>query len=121
MLDFFRDIALEIGGIDSKSAKEQREEKRENKKKNRFIFSKSAKVFCFFFGIVYLFIAGLNIVQMKQTGSADLLEILRLVVLTALDIGTMVCLAIGKKKAEIVALILVVLFLVVQYYSMVLM
>lgn len=120
MFDFFRDIALEVGGIDSKAAKEERREKAENKRKERFIFSKTAKVVAFAFGVFYLLIAGLNVSMMKQTGNVDLVGIVRFSVLTICDIAAMICLAIGKKKTEIAALILIVLFIIGQYFSVIL-
>ena len=120
MFDFFRDIALEMSGIDSKAAKEEREEKREEKRKQRFIFSRSAKVITFVFGILYLIVAGLNIAMMKQSGTMEFVSIIRFSLLTICDIAAMVCLAIGKKKTEIAALILIFVFLIGQYFTVVL-
>ena len=120
MFDFFRDIALEMSGIDSKSAQEQREEKREEKRKNRFIFSKSAKGIVFIFGVFYLIVVWLNVSVMKQSGSFEIASLIRFAVLSICDIAAMVCLVIGKKKAEIIALVLIFLFLVGQYFSLIL-
>lgn len=120
MFDFFRDIALEMSGIDSKSAQEQREEKKEEKRKNRFIFSRSVKVIVFVFGVLYLVVAGINVSIMKQSDSMEIASLIRFAVLTICDIAAMVCLVVGNKKAEIIALILILLFLVGQYFSVIL-
>ena len=53
MFDFFRDMVLELCGVDSENAEKQRKEKREAKRKDRFIFSQSVKVLVYVFGILY--------------------------------------------------------------------
>lgn len=117
MFDFFRDMALELCGVDSENAEKQRKEKREAKRKDRFIFSQSVKVLVYVFGILYLIVGGFTISVAKTNGALNALMILRFVALTLLDVSSIVCLATGKKKAEIVALILIIFFVLIQYFT----
>lgn len=117
MFDFFRDIALELSGVDSKGAEQQRKDKLDEKRKDRFIFSKGAKVLVYIFGVLYLVAGATTISLAKTSGALNALMILRFIALTLLDVSSVVCLAIGKKKTEIVALILIVLFVLIQYFT----
>lgn len=125
MFDFFRDIVLEAQGIDSSAAAKERSEKRKVKKflkkKERYIFSKGVKVLVYVFGIMYLIIAGLGLLAMKEAGILNVYHLIRSVFLVSCDIAALACLATGKKKAEVIALILVVVFLITLYFSMLLM
>lgn len=120
MFDFFRDMALELCGVNSKDAEQQRKEKQEAKRKDRFIFSQSVKVLVYIFGVLYLIVGATTISLAKVNGALNALMILRFIVLTLLDVSSLVCLATGKKKAEIGALVLIALFLLMQYFTMVL-
>ena len=117
MFDFFRDIALELSGVDSKDAERQRKEKQEEKRKDRFIFSHGVKVLVYIFGVLYLITGATAITVAKTNGALNALMILRFIALTLLDVSSVVCLATGKKKAEIVALILIVMFVLIQYFT----
>lgn len=117
MFDFFRDVILEASGIDSDAAAEERNAKREARKKDRFIFSVGAKVMAFILGIIYLIIAWFGIAAGAKSGSLDAFKIIRFVFLSGCDIACLVCLAVGKKKTEIAALILMILFVVGQYFT----
>lgn len=125
MFDFLRDIVLEAQGIDSIAAAKERSERREVKKalekKERFIFSKAVKVLVYIFGILYLIITGFGLLAMKEAGVLSIYHLFRSIFLVGCDITAIVCLAIGKKKAEIVALILILVFLITLYFTMLLM
>ena len=116
MFDFFRDMVLEARGIDSEAAAEQRKGKKEPEHRERFIFSRSTKGIIFILGILYLVMGGMQIVVMKgQDGIA--LFMLQFVLLSILDISALVCLLLRNKKAEIAALILVIVFVVMKYLT----
>lgn len=117
MFDFFRDMILEASGIDSKAAAEERKERKEAAKKERFIFSKGAKVIVYVMGAIYLAVAWIGMAAMIQAGTMDAFRIIRFIFLVGCDIASIICLAIGKKKTEIAALILIILFVVSQYFS----
>ena len=114
MFDFFRDMALEARGLDSEAAEKERKEKREQKRKDRFVFSGSAKGIVFFFGILYFVVGGFQMSVIK--GQENILfPVLKFLFLSAVDIAALVCLLLRKKKAEIAALVLVIIFFVVMY------
>lgn len=117
MFDFFRDMYFEYRGVDSNAAKEERENKLKEKKKDKFIFSKSSKVIVFVLGILYLIIAWFNVATMKEIGALNAYKVIRLLFLTSCDIASLVCLAISKKKTEIAALILILVFVLTQYFT----
>lgn len=115
--DLLRDITLEMMGIDSKLAEREREEKkqiRENKKNEKFIFSKKTKAIIFIFGILYLVIGGFNMRYIKGHENV-VLVILKFILLSAVDIVGLICLAIGKRKTEIAAFVLVIIFIFAMY------
>lgn len=94
---------------------------RRRRRKETFIFSRGAKVMAFVLGILYLLIAGFSVLAMKEAGALTAYRAFRFVLLAGCDIASLVCLAIGKKKTEIAALILIVLFVVTQYFTTLLM
>lgn len=120
MFDFFRDIYLELNGVDSDAAEKERQAKKEQKRKERFIFSGSAKVVAFILGILYLLLAGSSLSLLIESGSLDVFKIIRYVFLILCDIAALVCLAIKKKKTELAALIVMIIFILVQYFTMIL-
>lgn len=118
MFDFFKEIYLEAKGVDVKALNDEKKREREEKKKNKLIFSTSTKIIIYVFGILYLFVAGVSIVLLKESGSLDLYNVIRFIFISLCDIAALICLAVGKKKTEIAALILIVLFMITQYFSM---
>lgn len=90
---------------------------RRRRRKETFLFSWGAKVMVFALGILYLLVAGFGVLTMKEAGALSAYRIIRFVLLAGCDIASLVCLAIGKKKTEIAALILIVLFGVAQYFT----
>lgn len=121
MFEFFRDMALEFSGIDSKAADEERKEKKEMKKKDRYIFSTGMKVLVWVVGVLYLVVVAMSIYFMKQAGAIDILNILRYIVMVSIDVAAMICLAIGNKKTEIAAVILIPVFILLLYFGTLLM
>lgn len=125
MFDFFRDIVLEAQGIDSSAAAKERSERQKEekmlRKKQRIIFSKGAKILIFIFGILYLIVAGFGIVAMKQSMALNVYQLIRSITLISCDIAALICLIVNKKKAEVAALILIIVFLIAQYFTMLLM
>lgn len=119
-IDVIRDATLEANGIDSQKARLQREQKKLDKKKKKYIFSGKMKVLIFVVGILYLGIGVLNLVTLKSAGGLDFLSVLRIILLSALDIACLVCLGSRKKKGEVIALILIIVFVLAQYISLVL-
>jgi len=119
MFDFFRDILLESQGIDSDKAQREKQGKREQKKLARFIFSRSAKTFIYIVGGFYIALAVFNIVSLWGTESK--LSIVKYVFLSLVDLSILVSLAINKKRSEIYALIVIVVFLILLYVSIYLM
>lgn len=117
MFDFFRDIILEASGIDPVAAAEVRSERKKAKKMERYIFSRGAKIIVFVFGVLYLVITWFSMKVMKDSGTLSALYLIRYIFLIACDIASLVCLAIGKKKAEVAALVLIVVFVVTQYFT----
>ena len=119
MFDFFKDLYYELNGIDSNAVAEERKNKLIEKRKNRFIFSTKAKIIVVVFGILYLVIMGLNVAGLKETGGLSVGFVLRTLLLVAVDISCLVCLLIGKKKMEIAALILIIVFVITQYLTII--
>lgn len=115
MFDFFRDIALEISGIDSQTIKQNRANKKELEKRKKYIFSNSTKGIIYFLGVLYLIMGGLSIWAIKGSGRHIGLAVLKYVFLSIVDVSALICLALRKNKAEIIALILIVTFVVVMY------
>lgn len=116
MFDFFRDIALEMNGIDSEHAEREREKIKRKKKEENFIFSRRTKVIIFIFGILYLIIGAINITYIKEQENI-IPYVLKIVFLSAVDISGLICLATGKRKAEVAALILIIVFMAVMYIT----
>ena len=116
MFDWFRDVAEEMGGIDSEAAKKERLAKKEKAKLNRFIFTKTSRAIVIAVGVLYLVSAGSVIIGMKATGYIAPL-IVKFAVLSIVDIGVIVSLITGKKKGEIAALIGCFIFIVILYLS----
>ena len=75
------------------------------------------KVLVYIFGALYLVAGATTISLAKTSGALNALMILRFIALTLLDVSSVVCLTTGKKKAEIVALILIVMFVLILYFT----
>lgn len=116
MFEYFRDIYLESQGIDCLAAEKIRNEKKEIKRLERYLFTKKMKALVIVLGIIYLAIAGGNLYALK--GSSDMwLVYLRYGGLSALDIAICMALIFGKKKGEIVAIIGIFIFILINYLA----
>lgn len=114
MLDFFKDTYLEMSGVDTQKLKKEREEKK--KKEERYIFSKKIRILTIILGIIYLFIAGSEIVILASY-SGSIMFILKILFQILIDIAAIVCLVLKKKEYEKIALVLIILFFMVGYLS----
>lgn len=114
MFDFFRDIALEISGIDSQEIEQKRRDKKELKKKNKYIFSNSTKGIIYFFGILYFF-TGSTSIALSSGSSQMWFAVIKFVFLSVIDVAALVCLSMKKKKMEKIALVLIAIFVIVMY------
>lgn len=122
MFDFFRDMALEAMGKDSVEEERKRKEKRELERKKYCIFSRNTRIVIFAFGILYLVMGGTSLFASRQsmvgvTVGIGVFKYIKYAFLSAIDVAAMVCLLTGKKKAEIAALVLVIIFVVFMYVS----
>lgn len=113
MFDIFRDIMLEAKGIDCELAEKDRLQKKKEKEKDKIIFSKSVKVVICVFSLFFIVTSLLQIPVLIKTGSVVFL--IRSIVQIITAIATMICLKIHKKKSEIVAIVLIVVFFLLQY------
>ena len=125
MFDFFKEMTLELFGTDSDSVREIEKEKAEEKRKSRFIFSKTTKVVVYVLGVLYLAIGGfgiyvsLQVAKLTQdaTAGSNIWRYVKYGFLSLIDIAAMSCLFSGKKKGEIVALVLILVFVVTMYFT----
>lgn len=111
MLDFFRDIALEIVGIDSERIRQNYKNKKENSK--GYVFSNGTKKIIYLMGIIYLIIGGLSVWSVRFSGQIQ--SIVKFAFLSVIDVAVLICLSVKSKKAEIISLILIVFFIVIMY------
>ena len=117
MFDFFEDVYLELKGDDSTAVEREEKAEREKKREEKFIFSRNAKIIIFILGILYLIMAGFNVTTLKETGGLNIFKILRFILLILLDVCGLVCLIIKDKRAEISALIFIIIFVLTQYFT----
>lgn len=120
MFDFFRDMGLELMG---KNSDEEARKRKEKKEQERIIFSKGVKRLIYIFGILYIVMGGFSLAASiqyaKVTGYATygVLQTVKFIFLSGVDIAAMVCLMNGKKKTEIAGAILVIIFVVCMYLA----
>ena len=116
MFDWFVDTAMELRGIDVNARKKLKEEKIRLEKENQYIFSKKIKILIIGMGILHLLMTGSVILATKGAGLSSG-YILKSIFLCIMDIATILALLIGKKKGEIVAVVLVIIFIATMYIS----
>lgn len=116
MFDFFKDLYLERSGLDLEKVNEERKKKEEEKRKNRYIFSSGAKRTIIIFGLFYLIISYYGIYTLIKTRNINLL-LIKFIVLSVIDLCGIVNLYINKKKNEIIALICLIIFFVINVIS----
>ena len=112
MFDFFRDVYLEMQGIDSAEAEKERKEKKREKNADRILLPKSIKVTVYVMGVVFLI---LQATQIKFTAAKGITSCFITAGLCALAVAAMVLISIRKKQTEIVGTVLVVLFIFLMY------
>lgn len=116
MFDFFKDLYLERSGLDLEKVNEERKKKEKEKRKNRYIFSSGAKRTIIIFGLFYLIISYYGIYTLIKTRNINLL-LIKFIVLSVIDLCGIVNLYINKKKNEIIALICLIIFFVINVIS----
>lgn len=119
MFEFFRYMTDELSGIDTEAAykekKEKEERERECEKENRIIFSKKAKKIVIGFAIFYVVITFTTLIAFK--GVLGMISVLFYITKMMLAIGVLISILIGKKKGEITALSLIVVFFLFLFLS----
>ena len=117
MLDWFREIAEELSGIDSSAAKKERVVKREQKKSNRFIYSPGMKIVTIFLSILYIVLAISMIRALREQPGDTTIQIVKYVLMSILASVVSFSLIFGRKKGEIVAIIGTYIFVVGLFLS----
>lgn len=121
MFDWFKEVVMELNGIDSNAARKARMEKREQKKLDYFIFSPVMKALTIVLGVVYIIMAIGVISAVKNMALDSVGIIIRYVLMSIIAIVVIFSLIFGKKKGEIVALVGAFIFVVGMFLSTALM
>ena len=116
MLDFLRDVILEVKGINSERWHKEKLEKDISKKENIYILSKKTKIIIFVFGIIYLLAEVINIVVFCENNGMINIRA-KGIILSLIDIIVLVCLVQKNKTAEVIATILSIIFIILMYTS----
>lgn len=116
MFDLFRDIILEAQGIDSEKAEIERAKRKKEKDKNKIIFSIGVKRVVVGFSIFFLIMSIMQLPVFLLAG--NILYFIRGFLQVGLVIGTLICLKVHKKKSEIIAIIFIVIFFILQYSTL---
>ena len=106
VFDFFREMAEELSGIDSNAARKERQEQKEKEKLDRFIFSKSAKVWIVILAVLYIIMAAGSIAALRgSSGTINFgLMVLKYSLMSIDALIVVFALLFGKEKGEIIAL-----------------
>lgn len=118
MFDFFREVSMELRGIDVEEVEAKQKAKLEEKRKNRIIFPNSVKVLVYAFGVLYFLLTVMNVSLLWKSNALSALKVFRYVFLCSCDIGAMVFISLKTKKSEIIAGILIAIFLVTLYTTL---
>ena len=116
MLDFLRDVILEVKGINSEKWHKEKLEKDISKKENIYLLSKKTKIIIFVFGIIYLLEEVINIVIFWENNGMINIRA-KGIILSIIDIIVLVCLIQKNKTAEIIAIIFSIIFIILMYTS----
>ena len=116
MLDFLRDVILEVRGINSEKWHKEKLEKDISKKENIYLLSKKTKIIIFVFGIIYLLAEVINIVVFWENNGMINIRA-KGIILSIIDIIVLVCLLLKNKTAEIIAIIFSIIFIILMYTS----
>lgn len=103
MFDFFSDMIWELRGFDSAQIRAAKNEKREARKKARYIFSKKAKIIVITVAAIYVAYAIFSIAAMwgHEGGST---QIIKNTLTAIIAVFVIVCLFLQKKVFELLAL-----------------
>ena len=118
MFDFFREVSMELRGIDVEEVETKRKAKLEEKKKNRIFFPNSIKILVYVFGVLYFLFTIINVSLLLKYNALSTWKVIRYVFLCSCDIVTMVFISLKTKKSEIIAGILIAVFLVTMYTTL---
>ena len=118
MFDFFKDVYLEMKGLDINQVQTARDEAREQKKLSRYIFSKGAKTFITVCGVLYLFLA-ISMLCYLWVQSGSYQHITKYSLMSIYVIAVLAFLLSGSKKGEIIALVGCFMFVVLLYTSLI--
>lgn len=116
MLDFLRDVILEVRGINSEKWHKEKLEKDISKKENIYLLSKKTKIIIFVFGIIYLLAEVINIVVFWENNGMINIRA-KGIILSIIDIIVLVCLLLKNKTTEIIAIIFSIIFIILMYTS----
>lgn len=116
MLDFIKDIVLEAQGIDIEKVHKEKIKKEEEKRSKYYLLSNRTKIIIFIFGIIYLSMEMMNIIISWETNGMIFIRA-KGIILSVIDIAVLVLLTQKNKKAEILAIILSVIFITSMYVS----
>lgn len=115
MFDFFKYMKDEMLGIDAELAYKERKEQQEREKEERYIFTNKAKAITIVMAAVYIMIAFLMIIALKNSESP--LFIIQYIFKALIAVGVIISLLVGKKRGEIVALSGIALFIILLLVS----
>ena len=115
MFDFFKDIMLEMKGVDTEALHEEMIQEKEEKKKKYFILSKGIKGIIYAFGILYLILSLSSLILLKQSGRVEIYYMILTLISSSIVIACLICISVKNKKAEIAGLILIGIFFIIQY------
>lgn len=115
MLDFFRDSLLELQGIDSEKAKMERLMKKQqrNEKKDKILIPLSIKKMIQALSAFYMVSCVSSMIILLQNGLNLLL--IKFILQILISSSLFVLMFFKTKKAEIISIVLIILFIVLQY------
>lgn len=116
VFDFFKDVYLEAQGIDSDEARKVREERKEIKKLGRYIFSKKMKISISFLAIIYLILVFITF--KLGVNSLSVMNVIKYIILSLISLSVVVLFLFKSKKTEIIALVLIIVFITGNYLSL---
>lgn len=117
MFSIFRDIILEAKGIDCEKAELERIARKKEKDHDKIIFSQGMKKIIVFFGVFFLVASAVQIPLYVLAG--NIFFLVRGISQVILVISTFVCMKIHKKTSERIAIVLIILFILLQYSTLV--
>lgn len=105
MLDFFKDMYLEVNGIEPKEVKKK-------EKDEKIIFNFKTKIGIWFMGIIYMIIGISSIALIIRTQIS--INIIKYIMLIIVDLIILICISIKRKNTETIALVGIIIFIVIN-------